>query len=470
MAAIAAEVFDHGAPPSRLAVRIFVGLSDAHPETRYTKSGDVSIAYQVVGEGPFDLLYVPGWISNIELMWEEPRQERLLRRLAAFSRLITFDKRGTGLSDRVSVDALPTLEQRMDDVRAVLDAAGSERAALFGFSEGGLMCVLYAATYPERTRALATYGIYAKRRWSPDYPWAPNPEEREREIATLESSWGDEMDLGQIAPTMTPAERKQIATYFRRSASPGAAAALLRMNTEIDVRHVLPVVHVPTLVIHRAGDLDVHVDEGRWIAAQIPDSRYVELPGEDHLAWAGDIDEVIDEVEEFLTGVRRGPGVERVLATVLFTDIVGSTERAAEMGDRAWASLVAAHHAAVRRQLERFRGEELDTAGDGFFAAFDGPARAIRCALAIRGTVRALGLDVRAGVHTGECERLEGKLAGIAVSTGARIGAKAAPGEVLVSSTVTDLVAGSGLAFDDRGEYELKGIPGVRRLYAVAEP
>ena len=437
------------------------------PETRYARSGTVNIAYQVVGEGRLDLVYVPGWLSNIGLMWDEPGQARLLGRLASFARLIAFDKRGTGLSDSVPIDQLPTLEQRMDDVRAVLDAVGSERAALFGFSEGGLMSVLFAATYPERTSALVAFGIFAKRIWSPDYPWAPRPDARAREIEELERSWGDEMDLTRIAPSADDAARRRLADYLRFSASPGAAVALMRMNTQIDVRDVLGAIRVPALILHRTGDLDVNVEEGRWIARQIPGARFVELDGADHLLWAGDVDSVVDEVEEFLTGVRGGPEPDRVLATVLFTDIVGSTERAVAAGDRAWAARLEEHHATVRRQLERFRGVELDTAGDGFFATFDGPARAIRCAVGIRDAVAALGLEIRAGVHTGECERVAGKLGGIAVSIGARVAAVAGPGEVLVSRTVVDLVAGSGLSFAERGVHELKGVPGSWPLFAV---
>ncbi len=438
------------------------------PTTHYAKSGDVNIAYQVVGDGGLDLLCVPGWISNVELMWEEPAQAHVLERLASFSRLILFDKRGTGLSDPVPLDRLPTLEERMDDVRAVLDAVGSERTAIFGFSEGGLMSVLFAASYPERTVALALYGIFAKRLWSADYPWAPRPDARQREIEELERTWSESMDLDQLAPSEDAAFKRRLATYFRRSASPGAAVALLRMNSEIDVRHVLPTIQVPTLVLHRTGDQDVDVEEGRWIAARVPGATFVELPGDAHLAWAGDTDEMVDELEEFFTGVRRGPEPNRVLSTVLFTDLVGSTERAGELGDRRWRELLELHHSAVRRQLDRFRGREVDTAGDGFLATFDGPARAVRCARAITGSVRELGLEIRAGVHTGECELVDGDVRGIAVHTGARVAAKAGPGEVLVSSTVRDLVAGSGIEFADRGEHELKGVPGTWRLFSVS--
>jgi pimeloyl-ACP methyl ester carboxylesterase len=436
------------------------------PDTRYAKSGDVNVAYQVVGEGPFDLVYVPGWISNIELMWEEPAHAHLLRRLASFSRLILFDKRGTGLSDPVPLDRLPTLEQRMDDVRAVMDAARSERAAIFGSSEGGLMSVLFAATYPERTRALVALGIYAKRLWSPQYPWAPQPEARAAEIESIERAWGGEMDISNLAPSADEAFKRRAVAYLRRSASPGAAVALLRMNTQIDVRDVLPTIRVPTLVLQRVGDRDVSVEEGRWIAEQIPGAKYVELPGDEHLIWAGDVDSVVDEVEEFLTGSRPVHEPDRVLATVLFTDIVGSTERAAALGDRRWREVIEEHHARVRRQLDRFRGREVDTAGDGFFSTFDGPARAVRAAWTIRESVRDLGIQIRAGVHTGECELMQDKVRGIAVHIGARVSAAARAGEVLASSTVRDLVAGSGIRFEDRGEHELKGV-GSWRLYSV---
>ena len=439
------------------------------PETQYAKSGGINIAYQVVGDGPLDLVYVPGWVSNVEGAWEEPTLERFLSRLARFSRLILFDKRGTGLSDPVPESRLPTLEERMDDVRAVMDAAGSERAALFGFSEGGNLSVLFAATYPERTVALVTFGIFAKRLRAPDYPWAPTPDERTREIELVEREWGREMDLEILAPSAAadPEFKRRLLSYLRRSASPAAAAALSRMNTDIDIREVLPAIHVPALVLHRADDLEANVEEGRWIAGRIPDSTFVELPGRDHLPWVGDQDSVLDEVEEFLTGVRPIREADRVLATVLFTDIVGSTETAAKLGDRRWRDLLEQHHTAVRRELARWRGREVDTAGDGFLATFDGPARAIRCGLAVAADARTLGLEVRAGVHTGECELLGDSGAGIAVHTGARVAAAAEGGEVLVSQTVKDLVAGSGLEFHQRGEHEFKGVPGRWRVYAA---
>ncbi|HUH14296.1 MAG TPA: adenylate/guanylate cyclase domain-containing protein [Gaiellaceae bacterium] len=439
------------------------------PQTRYARSGSLSVAYQVVGDGPLDLLFAPGWVSHVEESWEEPLLARFLHRLASFSRLIVFDKRGTGMSDRVPEDRLPTLEERTDDMRAVLDAAGSERAAIFGISEGGNMAATFAAADPRRVTALVTFGIFAKRVWTPDYPWAPTPEERQRSFDLIERDWDGFMDLSDIAPSAAGDEAfmRRLATYLRRAASPGAALALARMNTEIDIRAVLPAIRVPTLVLHRTGDRDSSVEEGRWIAAQIPDARLVELPGEDHLPWVGDQDAVLDEVELFLTGVRRGPEPDRMLATLLFTDIVASTERAAALGDRDWRDLVERHHAVVRAELARWRGREVDTAGDGFLALLDGPARAIRCAAAVVEGVRALGLQVRAGVHTGEVERAGDAVRGIAVHLGARVAAAAAPGEILVSQTVKDLVAGSGIAFDDRGEHELKGVPGRWRLHAV---
>jgi class 3 adenylate cyclase len=438
-------------------------------ETRYARSGDLSIAHQVVGDGPFDLVYVPGWVSNIELMWEEPGLARFLERLASFSRLILFDKRGTGLSDPVPTDGLPTLEERMDDVRAVMDAVGSERAALLGHSEGGNMCVLFTATYPERTTALLLVGSYAKRLRSQDYPWAPTVEQRTREIEETEATWGSPEAFRALAPSKAgdPAFQRWIGRYLRQSASPKAAAALMRMNTQIDVRDVLPTIGVPTLLIYRTDDADVQVDEGRYIAERIPGSRFVELPGTDHLMWTGDTDALLDEIEGFLTGVRRGPDPDRVLATVLFTDVVGSTETANRVGDRAWRSLLDRHHQVIRRELERWRGREIDTAGDGFLATFDGPARGIRCAVAATEGVRDLGLQIRAGLHTGEVEIADGNVRGIAVHIGSRVSGLAAPGEVLVSRTVADLVAGSGIVLAERGDHELKGVPGRWLVYAV---
>jgi pimeloyl-ACP methyl ester carboxylesterase len=444
-------------------------MKTAPPRTRYARSGDVNIAYQVVGEGPRDLVYVSGWVSHLEVMWEEPTLARFLEGLASFSRLILFDKRGTGLSDRVSPADLPTLEQRMDDLRTVLDAVGSERTALFGHSEGGNMSILFTATHPERTTALVTFGIFAKRIWSPDYPWAPTPEKREQWFEKLEREWGGPVDIATLAPSMAGERRFEewFASYLRMGASPGAAVTLGRMNTAIDVRSILPVIQVPTLVLHRKGDLDVKIEEARFIAERISGARLVELPGDDHLPWVGDQDSVLDEIETFLTGDRPAREPERVLATVMFTDIIQSTERAALLGDAAWRELRERHDAIVRRELDRHRGREVNTMGDGFVATFDGPARGIRCALAIRDALREIGLEVRTGLHTGEVEMRGDSVGGIAVHIGARVTAAADPGAVLVSSTAKDLVAGSGIAFDDRGAHSLKGVPGEWRLFAV---
>ena len=441
------------------------------PTTRYTKSGLYNIAYQVVGTGPFDLLWIPGFVSNVGLAWDEPLLARFLSRLASFSRLILFDKRGTGMSDRVPLDALPTLEERMEDLVAVLDAAGSERAALVSHSEGGNLAVLFAASYPQRTIALATIGIFAKRIWSPDYPWAPKPDARAAEIEAMERDWGNDSGVAKLAPTAARDEAfaHRLATYFRQSASPGAAAAVMRMNTQIDIRHILPTVRVPTLILHRTDDLDSVVEEGRWIAGQIPGAHFIELPGEDHLPWVGDQDGVLDEIQEFFTGTRPAAAIDRVLASVLFVDIVGSTQRAAELGDERWTALLEAFFAAARRELALHRGREIHTTGDGLLAIFDGPGRSVRCAFAIRDAVARIGLQVRAGVHTGEIEVRRDDVQGIAVHIGARVAALAGDGEVLVSSTVRDLVAGSGLVFEDRGLHRLKGVPDEWRLYLVAQ-
>jgi class 3 adenylate cyclase/dienelactone hydrolase len=443
-------------------------------ETRYARSGDVSIAYQVTGEGPFDVVYVPPFVSHVELAWEVPGIAAVNRRLSSFCRLIRFDKRGTGMSGRVS--GVPTLETRMDDVRAVMDAAGSERAALIGVSEGGPMSILFAATYPERAWALALCGTFARERWAPDYPFGIGDEEARREEEETERNWGTPEDAAAaaqaLAPSASPEEQHAFATLIRQSASPGAALALGRMNRESDVRHVLPAIRVPTLVLNREGEHPFTRQGSAYLAEHIPGARHVELPGADHLISAGDWESYAQALEDFLLEVwsEEGtvePEADRVLATILFTDIVGSTAKAVELGDARWRELLEDHHATVRRLLLRYRGTELDTAGDGFFAAFDGPARGIRCARAITESVRDLGIEVRAGLHTGECERMNAKVGGIAVHIGARVAAEAGPGEVVVSSTVKDLVAGSGIAFRDRGAAELKGVPGEWRLFAV---
>lgn len=441
------------------------------PVTKYAKSGEVNIAYQVVGEGPLDLVYVPGWISNVEENWAEPSYARFLTRLASFARLILFDKRGTGLSDRVAERELPTLEQRMDDVRAVMDAAKSERAALLGVSEGGPMCALFAATHPSRTTALIVYGSYARRAQAADYPWGRDRADYEGFLREIDENWGGPVALAKRAPSRM-GDRAFVdwwSTYLRHSASPRACRVLTEMNHEVDVRHILPSIHVPTLVIHREGDLVMHTEEARFIAREIPDAKLVLLPGGDHLPWVGDQDAIVDEIEEFLTGVRRGPDPDRVLATVLFVDLVTSTERATELGDRRWSETLGRFHSMARTELNRFRGRLIDTAGDGFLATFDGPARAIRCAMAIGDQLQRLDLEARAGVHTGEVELAGEAVRGIAVHVGARVASMAAPGEVLVSGTVTDLVAGSGLTFEDRGLHTLKGLPNQWRLFAAID-
>jgi class 3 adenylate cyclase len=443
------------------------------PETRYARSGDVSIAYQITGEGPFDLVFVPPFSSHVELAWTVPDTAYFFRQLSSFCRLIRFDKRGQGMSDPVAGGA--TLETRMDDVRAVMDAAGSQRAALLGASEGGPMSVLFAGTYPDRTWALVLYGSYARVLWAPDYPSGIREEDYRAYVDRVGREWGSAEAAARSAERLAPSAdeegRRALATLLRHSASPGSAAAYARMNMEIDVRHVLSAIRVPTLVLNRAGDSNDKTGGSRYLAEHIAGARHVEVPGADHSMTAGDPEPPLREIKAFLTEVwAERPWEdeqERVLATVLFTDIVGSTARAAELGDARWRELIQAHHAIIRRHLMRYRGTELDTAGDGFFASFDGPARAIRCARAIAEGVRELGIEIRAGLHTGECERIDRKVGGIAVNIGARVAAEAGPGEVLVSSTVKDLVAGSGIQFRDRGIAELKGVPGEWRLFAV---
>ena len=446
------------------------------PTTRYARSGELSIAYQVVGDGPPDLVYAPGFVSHVEWCWEEPSLARFLRRLASFSRLILFDKRGTGLSDRIA--GVPTLEERMDDIRAVMDDAGSRRAVVFGVSEGATLAALFAATYPERTISLVIYGGMASYVRRPDYPWRPPAEEVlrtwvEEPAKTIHRTWGTTEGLDQVLQWAAPSAagdeglKRWLATWQRLGASPGAEIARRRMNLEIDLRPVLPAIRVPALVLHRTHDPDEQIEEGRYLASHIPSAQFVELPGRDHFPMVGDQDAILDEIEEFITGARPEREPDRVLATVLFTDIVGSTEHAVRLGDRGWRALQERHHAFVRRELARHRGREIDTAGDGFLATFDGPARAIRCAVAITSGVRELGIEVRVGLHTGEVELRGSGVSGIAVHTGARVMAQAGPGEVLVSNTVKDLVAGSGLQFADRGLHRLKGEPDEWHLYTV---
>jgi class 3 adenylate cyclase/pimeloyl-ACP methyl ester carboxylesterase len=443
------------------------------PGTRYARSGDVNVAYQVVGDGPFDLVLVPPFVTHVELAWEVPGWAAFNRRLASFSRLILFDKRGTGMSDRVS--GVPTLETRMDDVRSVMDAAGSERAALIGFSEGGPMSILFAATYPERAWALVLHSSYASQRWAADYPWGSTDDDYRRHVEGEVLPWGTPEHAARFAQDLAPSadegDRRALATLFRQGASPGAVEALYRMNRELDVRDVLPAIRMPALVFALADHPRV-IGHSHYLADRIAGARYAELPGADHAIFAGDTEPFFEEVERFLTEAWEERAWEeaepdRVLATVLFTDIVDATAKAAELGDSSWKKLLQAHDARIRRLLVRFRGTELDTAGDGFFASFDGPARAIRCACAISDSVRELGLEVRAGLHTGECERIGEKVGGIAVHIGARVATEARPNEVLVSSTVRDLVAGSNIVFRDRGATELKGVPREVRLLAV---
>lgn len=446
----------------------------ASPQTRFAKTADgVHIAYQVVGDGPVDLVWVMGWTSNVEAMWEEPNLARFVTRLSTSARVLLFDKRGVGLSDRVPEARLPSMETRMDDVRAVMDAAGSERAIVFGVSEGGPMAMLFAATYPERTIALILYGT------DPDYTSLetddPMVSESEEYLRYIDEHWGTiEHARIEIASWGAPSHADDeslatwLASYLRRSASPGAAIALSKMNRQIDVSHTLPAIHVPTLVIAKTEDVEFPIGRMRNLAERITGAFLVELPGDEHFFWVGEYDSMLEAIEGFI-GKFRGQEaeLERFLATVVFTDIVESTATGAELGDRRYKELLEEHHRRVRGQLARFRGSEVGTAGDGFFATFDGPARAVRCARAIVEAVGPLGIEVRAGVHTGEVETIDGHVGGMSVVIGARVGALAGPSEVLVSQTVKDLVAGSGLEFGDAGEHELKGVPDLWRLYRV---
>jgi class 3 adenylate cyclase len=443
------------------------------PETRYARSGDVHIAYQVLGEGPLDLVYIAGLVGHVELVWET-RQAPFLVRLASLGRLIRFDKRGTGMSDRVV--GFPTLETRMDDIRAVMDAVESEKAVLIGYYDGGALGALFAATYPERTSALVLFHALPRFVRSPELPWLETRAQYERRGEEIVRHWGDrewyaESWIGPLLPSATREELWSLARYYRLSLSPGAVAAFWRTNMDLDVCDVLPSIRVPTLVMQRTHNKRADVRPGRYLAERIPGARLVELPGRDHSPAYGDSESVLAELEAFFAEVVEGKQwevePERVLATVLFTDIADATTRAIELGDRAWRQLLQRHHESVRLELGHFRGKELDTAGDGFFASFDGPARAIHGACAIQEGVRQLGLQVRAGLHTGECELIDGKVGGIAVHIGARIAALAKPGEVLVSSTVKDLVAGSGIEFKDRGEQQLKGISDAWHLFSV---
>jgi class 3 adenylate cyclase len=436
-------------------------------ETGYARSGDLSVAYEVSGDGDLDLVFVPGFVSHIELMWELPEAARFFARLASFARLIRYDKREQGLSDRVGRP--PTLEEGTDDLRAVLDAVGAERPARFGVSEGGPMAQLFAATYPHRVRALVLYGTYARVVEGPDYPIGVPAAVLDDWAQAVVADWGGPTTVELFAPSMRDDRRflEWWSRLLRIGTSPRGALALFQQYRQLDSRAALDAISAPTLVLQRDRDRLAPRRWSRYLAERIPGARYVELPGEDHVFFTEDQDAILDEAEEFLTGERREREPERVLATVLFGDIVDSTRRAAELGDRRWRDLMESHDALVRRQVERHQGRLVKTMGDGFLATFDGPARAIRCARAVEDGARSLGVELRAGLHTGECEVVGSDVGGIAVNIGARVGASAGPGEVLVSSTVKDLVVGSGIRFADHGEHELKGVPGSWRLYAV---
>jgi class 3 adenylate cyclase len=438
------------------------------PTTRYTRSQDgTSIAYQLDGEGP-DLVFVPGFVSHVEIAREAPAMARFLRRIGSFSRYAIFDKRGQGLSDRPGRP--PTLEESMDDVKAVMDAAGFERPAIFGISEGGPMSTLFAATYPDRVSSLTLYGTYARMVRSEDFPIGVPDTALDSWADMIRDEWGGPVGLRWWAPSEAGDVEFEEAwgRMLRQGTSPAGAIDLINLYREMDVRSALPAIDVPTLVLHRREDGVVRVAQGRYLAEAIPGARLVELEGDDHLPFAGDQDALLDEVEEFLVGSRSGGGAERALATVLFTDIVGSTETAARLGDRRWRDLLESHDAAVRRDLAAHRGREVKTMGDGFLAVFDGPARAIRCAVSIRDHVHRIGIGLRAGIHTGEVELIDEDVGGMAVNIGARVGALGSDGEVLVSSTVKELVVGSGIEFEERGSYRLKGVPDEWRVFAVA--
>jgi class 3 adenylate cyclase len=442
------------------------------PKTQYAKSSQGHVAYQTLGEGPLDIVFITDHPTNVEIIWEEPSFARFLTQLSSVGRLICFDRRGTGVSDPVPLGALPTLEEWTDDIRTVMDAAGARRVALFGHGQGGAMAMFFAAMYPDRTSALVLVDSCARFRQAADYEIGFSPELAAKHFDLMLRSWG----TGRIADLASPSladdvsHTQWVGRYERLSISPGELEAMYPpVVLDLDVRSVLGAIRVPTLILHRAGNRYIEVRHGRYLAEHIDGACYVELPGEDHYVYAGDSDALVAAVHEFLTGRSELPDDDRILTTVLFTDIVGSTERVTALGDRAWRDLLERHHDAVRREIHRHRGQEIDTAGDGFFAMFDGPARAVRCALAIRDSVKTLGLKIRAGLHTGECERVGDKVGGIAVHIGARVAGAAAPGEVLVSRTVKDLVAGSGLRFLDRGAHVLKGISGEWQLF-LAQP
>lgn len=437
------------------------------PETKYAESGGVNIAYQTFGDGPFDIVCVPGWFTNVELTWEDPHKARFYNRLASFSRVILFDKRGTGLSDREA--HAYALEERMDDVRAVMDASGSKRAALLGTSEGGPMCALFAATYPDRTTSLIMHGSYARRTSTEDYPWGVPQEEYDDLIERMRVDWGTAIDIAIRAPSLAHDEAflSHWARYLRMSASPKTAAAYAEMNGDIDVRDILPSIRVPTLILHCKGDRVCNIENGRFLARMIPGARLVEIESDDHLHYVDGTGQILREIEEFITGGHSEAGADSVVSTIMFTDIVGSTKLASDLGDRKWSDLLSAHNAEVRDLLKIHRGIEIKSTGDGFHATFDGPARAIRCARELHEALQRLGLTVRIGLHTGECIVTHDGIEGIAVHIAARVAEHAEAGEVVVSQTVKDLVAGSGIEFMERGEHELRGIKDSWRLYSV---
>ena len=442
------------------------------PATRYAQSGEVSIAYQVTGNGPIDLIMTPGFVSHLDHSWEEPSFARCLQRFASFCRLIRFDKRGTGLSDREA--GIPSLEQRMDDIRAVMDSAGSERAAILGISEGGPMSALFAATYPARTEALILYGTYARTSWAPDYPWGTRMEDAAAHDDEVRRTWGSpeatrRLVANWLAPSMANDERfcEWTGKLTRLGASPGAAIALRRMNRSIDVRDILPSIHVPALVLRRVDDPGAAIEASRYLVEHIPGAKFVELPGDAHFHFVGDGDPFVDEIQEFLTGERTAPEPDRILATVLLTDIADSTRRAADLGDQRWRELLGRHNALAQKAIARFRGRAIKSTGDGYLATFDGPARAIQCAFAIRDQSRQIGLTIRAGLHTGEVELIGDDIGGIAVHIAARVATNAQADEVWTSRTVRDLVVGSGLEFSERGDFDLKGVPGRWPLFTV---
>jgi len=437
------------------------------PETLYTRSGDTSIAYQVLGDGPVDLVMAPGWIFHLEVVWKEPSFERAIQRFLPHFRVIQFDKRGTGLSDR-AVGA-STLEERMDDLRAVMDAAGSEQAVVMGWSEGATLAAMFAATYPERTRALVAYAAVAKVSASADFPIGFTQGFQESFLAYLHDGWGSGMGAYIVVPSRAEDEafRRWYGRFERMAISPSEGTILAELNLAIDVRHILPTIRVPTLVLHQRDEMFIPIAVGRDFADRIPGAKFVELSGRDHLFWFGDPDETVEEILEFLTGVRPKPETDRVLATVLFADIVDSTQRAAAIGDRRWRDLLDGYYALAGTEIERFRGRKVKTLGDGVLATFDGPARAVRCAQALAERTRNLGVEVRSGIHTGEIELMGEDVGGIAVHISSRVTGHAGPGEVVVSSTVKDLVSGSGIEFADRGSHSLKGVPGQWRLFAA---